>query len=489
MWAGRVVWEYRDPELAKARTVEAAAILALRSHASVERLAGVRDLERLHGGGSATSIHPLTALLGDTDPDVRAAAAEALGTIAPQTIRTGSDGQGIRAAVTALIRLLKDPQSGARIAAAHALEYITSAACEATVSPAAGLSAGGGKSVASLTAAPLTTPVDNTAVIAALALALRDPDTRVRRAAILALAGAGSIGDPPKALAMALEDESAENRMVAVRSVVGFGRGLSSWLPSLLRIAAHDQDRWVRSACLWELRQLQPSAITPTAMQVLIEGLRASDLQVRIAFAELLGRIGPDAAAAVPALLRVLTEPIDQRGPGFGNERGNLDWAAGFAVGQIAPKSVPTEQLIATLIDVARSGDRDRQGPAASALGEFGPAAAAAIPVLIRMVIEADPGDAGNRIAQRGVPASREDAAARALGLIAADTRAAPKVVRVLMAALQSDRARARAGAITALEAFGPKAAIAIPAIRALRNDPDAHVRLTAESALSSLED
>lgn len=62
-------------------------------------------------------------------------------------------------------------------------------------------------------------------------------------------------------------------------------------------------------------------------------------------------------------------------------------------------------------------------------------------------------------------------------------------VVTVLVAALHSDWAPSRAAAIEALKRFGSKAAIAIPKIRALREDPDVEVRQVVASALVMFEE
>jgi HEAT repeat protein len=407
MWAGRVVWEYRDPELARSRTVQAAALAALESRDAAERVAGIRELERLHRGDSAIAVLRLTPLLGDSDPSVRGATADALGTVASQALRSENDPGAIRAAVAALIRSLKDTQPGVRTAAVRSLESISSMAMTVSVSPAAGLGGAGAKNAGPANSAAGAAGVDAEAVITALAETLRDQDASVRRAAILALAAAGSTGDPPKALATAFEDASAENRSVAVHTVVGFGRGLDSWIPALLRIAEHDHDRSVRDTCMYALGQVKPPAITPRSVAVLIASLRANDSRVRDAAAGLLGGLGTDAAPAIPSLLEMVKE----------------------------------------------SNATDRH------------------------------------TALRRVFALRGDAAVRALGLIAPGTPAANEVISVLMAVLKGDLAPSRAAAIEALMRFESKAAVAIPTIRALSDDPDPQVRRAVESALRVLED
>jgi HEAT repeat protein len=489
LWALRMVWEHRDPDLAEARKIQAAALAALQSHKATDRVAAIRDLERLRFADSAIAIRPLTAQLRDEDLEVRTAAVEAVGELGAKAVRNGSDGDAVRAAVKALIGLLKDSHPLVRIAAADALGSITAANPGAGARLATGPLARGGNKVASTPAAADATAVDTNAVIAALAETLGDREAKVRRAAIVGVAASGSPDDPPRAIAAGLEDESAENRVETVRALARFRRGLDWWIPSLLRIAEHDHDRSVREVCQNALTGIEPRAVTAASVPVLIAGLASADPRVRMAVAELLGRVGPDAGAAVPALLRVLTEPFDEEGTASEGEKANLAWAAALALGGIAPRSASTEMVSTALTELARSGHRVRQAPAAWALSDFGPAAAPAIPILIQMVREAS----ANHAAASAVPseghATREESAARTLGLIAPGTPAADEVVSALVAALDSDRASTRVATIEALKRFGPKAAIALPKIRALRDDPDFHVKRVVEPALRAIEE
>jgi HEAT repeat protein len=182
---------------------------------------------------------------------------------------------------------------------------------------------------------------------------------------------------------------------------------------------------------------------------------------------------------AIPALLRVFTEPIDGEGAGFANDSRDLGAAAAEALGNIAPGSVSAKEVVTTLTEVARSGNGIRQAQAAWALGGFGPDAAPAIPVLIRMAREAGPHPAFEN----------EQAAAWALGLIAPGTPAADEVVTALEHVLRSDLAPSRAAAVEALGRFGPNAATSIPRLRALREDPDVEVKRAVKRALDVLGD
>jgi HEAT repeat protein len=325
------------------------------------------------------------------------------------------------------------------------------------------------------------TPVDIRAVLAAVTDSLGDPEAEVRGAAIIGLAAtAGSLAGPPQALAASLKDKSAENRESAVRTLAKFRRGLDSWIPSLVDLAEHDQDPAVRATSLQTLKaEIVPSAVTEECVPALIKGLESRDRKVQLAVANLLGRLGPKARDAVPALLRILTDPTGKGDPGPGYERQNLAWAAADALARIVPRSDQVDEVVAGLTGTLRSGDRILQSPAIMVLSRFGPDAAPAIPVLIQLVREARPGD----------PLDVEREAARTLGVIAPDTPAADEVVTVLLNLLRSDFAPARIAAIEALGHFGTKSAIAIPQISSLRDDQNPTVKQAAERAILLLLD
>ncbi len=479
VWAARVMRESPDPALAEERAIEARAVRALRSRRATERLGAIQALDRLSFADGAVAIRPLTAMLGDEDPGVRVASVEALGRIGARAVPNGSDDAAVRDAVTALIGLLKDPQPVMRTAAASALGIMTLAKPRAGTGTRGGPPPSGGNGPSPVPGAAVPTPVDRGAVIAALTEALGDRDAKVRGAAIFALAADTSMSDPPKALAAGLADESAENREATVRALAHFPRGLDPWITPLLRIAEHDDDRSVREATVSVLSGLRgpggPPAITAAAVPALIAGLGSGDREVRMLAAGLLSRMGTDAEAAIPALLRILTGPIDGEGDGFVID-GRIPEALGAAeaLGCIAPGTASAGEVIATLSEMARSGTGFRQLQAIRSLGEFGPDAAPAIPALIRMAREAGPDHASDNV----------QAAAWALGRIAPGTPAADEVVAALADILRSDRASSRVAAIEALRQFGPKAAVCIPRLRALREDPDIEVRQAAEQAL-----
>jgi HEAT repeat protein len=477
LWAAREVWQNSDPLVAEERALEVRARESLRSPDKTSRVAAIQTLGRLSFADNAIAVRSLTELLGDESPDVRAASAEALGEFAMRAVETGADRQSLGAAVTALIKLLKDPQPGVRAASAITLGYIASA----KPLPEGGTPQPGTMKAAPLPAATVATPVDTRAVIAAVTDTLGDPEVKVRGAAVDALAAAaGAMAQPPRALAAIVKDESAENREAVVRALTKYRRGLDPWISSLVELAAHDDDQSVRARALQALsRDILPPAVTAECVPALIKGLQSRDRKLALAATNLTFRLGPLAREAIPALLHILTDPIDKDKTVRNDDRVNLAWAAAGALGRIAPGSESASAVVTRLTSTARSGDRINQEPAISVLSHFGLDAAPAIPVLIQLMREAGPAHA-NEVEQR---------AAQVLGLIAPETPAAAEAVTALLAVLRSDSLPTRIAAIEALGHFGTEAAIAIPGIRALCDDQNPLVKQAAGRALDLLVD
>ena len=453
-WSGRRVRESTDPTLVEAQAIQSRAIRALESPRSSDRIAAIHELQGLHLVNCAVAVRALTPLLADLDYDVRLESTEVIGSLGAGTAKAGTDAEGLGAAVAALINLLKEPEPGIRAAAASSLGLIGSA------SRRRGERA-------------------NQAMIAALTQAIEDKETTVRLASVVALAAASSgASRPPEALAAMLNDESAENRRRTVEALWrDFPRGLDSWIPSLVRMAENDEDPGVRQWSFGALKGIKPPAITPVVIPLLIAKLESRDQRVRSAIAELLSHFGAESEAAIPALLRNFTERIDEKNDTLDDAQ---DWPTAAALGRIAPVSASSGEVIAALSEILRSGPRLRRGPAAWALGQFGPDAASAIPSLIRMVQE--PGPTG----KNGFDSVQH--AALALGLIAPDTPTADEAIVALVPVLNSNSADSRTAALKSLRRFGPKAAIAVAKIRELREDQDREVRDLATSALAEID-
>jgi HEAT repeat protein len=503
LWSLRNLWENYDPVRVENRSLQRKAIASLRSAKPDERLAGIKELERLQPNVGEGSILPLVGALEDPDTAVRLSAASALDTIGTLLAKSKTGGEAISTAATGLIRCLKDPDPEIRVAALKALgsigrslwgsrsggEIIRTMASafegclkdpEPKVRAAAATSLGG--ITPPRPGLVAFAPIERQPMIDSLTAMLDDQDASVRRAAIQALAmHPMAAGDPPQALVRGLKDESAQNRAAAVMGLYFFPQGLDPWVPMLLRLAEQDPDPDVRQRCFVAMNNaFKPPGITAAVVPSVTASLMSPDARVRSQSALILSTLKADALAAIPQLIRVLNEPLDPkveavRGPGM-----NLDPASesAYALGQIAPGSAQAKQAIAALAEAASSVPVSRRGWAAVALGKFGPDAEEAVPVLIKVMSDA---------AAEGT-FEREPSAAQALGMIAPETASADKAIVALLPLVDSKRPLTRATAIGALGQFGPKAAAALPRIRALKEDRDRDVREAAVKALPLIE-
>jgi HEAT repeat protein len=546
-WAWRNVSQNSDPVRAEVRSIQTRAISALQSAKPAERLSGIVELERLRTGDSSIAIPPLIAALDDPettvriaavealdsigrvmakagtggeamrisataltrylhDPDraVRFAAFKALGSIGSNAVKSGAGGDAVRGWATALFEFLKDPDPSVRVAAINAVRSIGSGVVEAgsdgetlrasttalleclkdpepSIRSAAAISLGEISPPRSdLTGA---SPIDRATVMDAVVEMLGDRDAGARRAAIHAITSHPSGSDPPRVLAEAFRDESAENRAVAVSCLEVYRQGLDTWAPILLELAERDSDPSVREQCFRTLAQaFKPPGVTVAVLPVLAAGLKSKDAGVRSGVASALGEFRADGRAAIPDLLRVLRECLDaQRGPTGGAD--HPAHTAAFALGRIAPGSAEAKEVIAALTEVARSGLESSVGWAAiaavHALGEFGPDAAESVPVLIKVLSDAT---AANDF-ERGA------SVATALGKIAPESRAADQAIAALLPVLESKGWQTRLAAVNALSRFGPRAAPAITRLRALKDDRDYEVKAAAAKALLAIDD
>jgi HEAT repeat protein len=548
LWAWRNVSQNNDPVRAEVRSIQNRAIGALQSGKPADRLAAIVELERLWSADSSIAIAPLIAAIDDpetsvrlaaiealdsigrvmakagtggeamrtsataltrylNDPDqaVRFAAFKALGSIGPNAVKLGAGGDAVRTWATALVGCMKGPGPAVRVAAVNALGLIGSSVVksgsdgetvrasatallecvkdpEPSVRSAAAISLGEITPPRSdLTATPA---IDRATVMDALVELLGDRDAEVRRAAINAIASHPSGSDPPKLLAEGFKDELAQNRAEAVSCLGVYRQGLDSWAPILIQLAERDPDRSVRQQCFDTLAHaFKRPAVTVAVVPVLAAGLRSKDAGVRSQLASVLSGFTADGREAIPDLLRVLREWLDaHRGPNRGDD--DPAHSAAIALGRIAPGSAEAKEVIAALIELARFSPEGGVGwapaAAADALGEFGPAAVESVPVLIKFLNDAGANDKFNE---------RHATVATAIGKIAPETPAAEQAVAALLAVLKSKEWQSRRAAVNALSQFGPRAAAAIPGLRALKDDHDYDVKTAAAKALLAIED
>ncbi len=431
------------------------AIRGMGSWNASERVGAIEDLEIAGLGNGKIAIPPLIVALGDKDARVRAAAATALGPIGSDTFSSGSDQESVRAAIMALLGSLKDPEPSVRSAAANALMNL----------PVAGK-------------APV---VDPRAVMAILVERLGDPDPQTRLAAIQIMAALGpwAEGDPPKELIAALDDQTVYIRSMAVVALGSFPRNLDSIIPSLLRMMGGDDEGAVRAACANTLDRISvPTNFTAAVVPELIVALGPPDRRTRAMACSMLGKLGPEARAAIPALVAMARE---ERGEALRPDRSNwsADTLAIEALGRIAPKTDSAGQVVAVLSGLVRTAPPDKKSVAIIALDGFGPAAESAVPDLIHVLPDGTDADA-----KRPDPFTVADALSR----IAPGTKSAGEAIAALLGLLRAVSPRLRWAAAHALGAFGPAAESAVPdLIRMLVEATDADASGVDNPAASAL--
>ncbi len=248
----------------------------------------------------------------------------------------------------------------------------------------------------------------------------------------------------------------------------------------LAPLLAH-RDPAVRAEAAWALGRLGPPA--RPAVPALLRGLADAEESVRLDAAVALGRIGSSEARA--PLFAALADP-----------RQGVRWRAAEALDLIGLD--PGHDLASLVIAL---GNRDLyvRAFAAWSLGQMGPAAGEAAGPLAALALEADPGVRGVVATALGHIGSAEpkavaalghglrDAAweerwraARALGLIGPG---AVPAVPDLIAGLADPSDRVRREAARALGRIGPGAEAALPALQAARRDPNDAVREAAAGA------
>ncbi|MFO0897629.1 MAG: HEAT repeat domain-containing protein [Pirellulales bacterium] len=320
---------------------------------------------------------------------------------------------------------------------------------------------------------------------------------------------------------------SGDQRWAQYPAVLVAGRaGLKSAVPALRKLA-QDKDPLLSSMALWAMARCEPQnveltkhafarltanltktgdrrlqlvsaralgelTVPPELITVeVIDVVRGLDPEVHLALAEsiaargeavvprltaalgqpngrdfalgILSRLGPQAKAAVPAIVKAAQDNADEQ---FARE-------AAFALAAIGPDAAPATEY---LIGLIRKGAPPLQYAGSYALGRIGPGAAAAAPVL-RGLLTSD--DAFLRTAAAWAllkidPAKNADVQAQAVGLFTA--------------ALADERPEVRVTMAQALAEQGPAAKAAAPALQKALHDSHQSVREAAAEALEKID-
>lgn len=342
--------------------------------------------------------------------------------------------------------------------------------------------------------------------------AMRSPDHEVRQCAIRLLCKAESWTDPSSpalasALVAGLDDPWFDLRKQVAETLSHLDRTARKLAVAKLGDELRNpfSPRSFEATLLLRMFEPEARAVVP----ILLGKMRGGILIA----AFLLGELGPLAAPAAPELIPIMTRSDADRSIQLSlrNYWNRPDLSGGGApelARLIADPNAPgrcslislsvraihgmgeavEQQTIHNLIAILQGTDDEvpKRG-AAAALGEFGPKAAEAIPVLEK-VLRSPMGPARTQDSVAAANRNELTLPARAtvaLGQIGSEGNS--RVIAILADLLESDDATVRNYAAIGLEHLGPKARAAVPALAKALKSPDVIVRRWSSMALSKI--
>ena len=262
----------------------------------------------------------------------------------------------------------------------------------------------------------------------------------------------------------------SDDPTVRYQAAIALGlSGASAFTPDLRRLL-EDRNPQVRLAATTALGTLRTDAAA--SVPALAALLRDRDRFVNTAAARALRRFG---AEAKPALQR-LGETLEKNLGGF-DYRALRQGEIAETILVIDPTSAEARRALRLLTNLLNDDRPDSNGTrlaGARALGRCGSAAQAAVPALVQRL--------------RDKELAVRVAAAEALLLIAGTRSESAQAVEVLSDGLSAAKARDRRETVRAVDRLGPLGRALLPALRKLRDDPDAQVREAAQTAIARVE-
>ena len=240
-------------------------------------------------------------------------------------------------------------------------------------------------------------------------------------------------------------------------SHAGSEAGTAASLPS------HDAARQAESAtqrlAAQEKQQAERQAAAAARVDELVATVQGSRSRERWEAIQALGSMGPRAAKAVPALVKIA-----------GDDDKSTRNVAVVALAEIAPDDFA---VIRTVVDALKDADTVVRANAVSFSSRLGPAA---VPVLLRAMTDPDP--------------RMRAGAAQALGSASrahSDATLADQTIETLGQALNDHDPAVRKAAAAALGSFGRRARPAVPALAMLLSDKDTYAAGAAAQTLGAI--
>jgi HEAT repeat protein len=284
---------------------------------------------------------------------------------------------------------------------------------------------------------------------------LKHQDADVRRSAASALGDAGSKAErAAPGLIVALKDSDRSVSKEAAIALAWIGPAQSrDAVPRLMKALKDGQDQVGgpsrATTALWKIGRAAPETIP-----ILIAGLK--DPKLRVDSAYILGLIGPPARSAIPALVEASAHRDTK-----------LRCSAAMALVEIEPTQA--QAAVRVLMKEVDNPDRDVRSYAVRGLGEIGPRAAEAAPVLIAALAAAQKRQGGSEPLEIG----------ESLGQMGSGAK---QFVPRLIAMLKADAPLDRLVPIMALGQMGPVAKDAVPLLKASIEKKDEVAWLSARS-------
>ncbi len=292
--------------------------------------------------------------------------------------------------------------------------------------------------------------------------------------------------DGEQALIAALSSEEVHERASALGALSRLPRISETVARRVIPFVLAEDQKCQRRAC-WVLRRHGG----PLALQALIGGLKHPDDSARAFVADVLGELGPQAAAAVKPLISAL-------GDGDSQVRGQAAEALG-KIGTRAELAVPA--LIELLGDEGLVFDHVGADPvgqyAAQALGQFGGVAAEAVPELVNALqnssfsvkdaVVTSLGQIGPA-AKDAVPTLLDQPHRVAVSLaLARIAPADPRAMKAAKTQMRDDHEWYRLGAVRALRLLAEENQAAIVELTRALSDDQPDIRLCAAVSLLEL--